>query len=335
MLNPYVDAQTRALIEGIRLLEVYVTAPLGLYSDIKMMRESLAIPEAADLSREETVRRRQSHANLTEDYSVLALDAIRLVRDTVETLASVTVESAPALDEGFVRRARLVMARAEQKVGGDIRARNAKMLDGIYVIVDPEATRGRPVTDVALQSLEGGASVVQLRDKNSDKGTMLDTARQIKDMCDDHGAIFVMNDHADVAHASKAHGLHVGQTDLPVASARSMLDPRQLIGNSNGGMDEALRSWGEAVDYIAVGAIYPTTTMGKSGRTALGPEMITRVKNAVSQPVVAIGGINQDNIADVARAGADSICVVSAVTFADDPKSATESLVELYQRASG
>ena len=334
-MNPYVEAQTRALIEGIRLLEVYVTAPLGLYSDIKMMRESLAIPEAADLSREENVRRRQEHASLTEDHPALALDAIRLVRDTVDTLASVTVESGPALDDGFVRRARLVMARAEQKVGSDIRARSADKLSGIYVIVDPDATRGRPVTEVALHSLEGGASVVQLRDKNRDKGAMLDTAREIKELCDDHGAVFVMNDHADVAHASGAHGLHVGQTDLPVASARSVLSPRQLIGNSNGSMDEALRSWGEAVDYIAVGAIYPTTTMGKSGRTALGPEMITRIKNAVSQPIVAIGGINRDNIADVVRAGADSVCVVSAVTFAEDPRAAAESLVDLYQRASG
>ena len=99
-------------------------------------------------------------------------------------------------------------------------------------------------------------------------------------------------------------------------------------------MDEALRSWGDAVDYIAVGAIYRTTTMGKSGRSALGPEMITRVKNAVTQPIVAIGGISAENISDVVKAGADSVCVVSAITYADDPRAATEELVELYESAA-
>jgi thiamine-phosphate pyrophosphorylase len=104
-----------------------------------------------------------------------------------------------------------------------------------------------------------------------------------------------------------------------------------LIGNSNGGIEEALRSQEDAVDYIAVGAIYATTTMGKSGRRSLGPGMITRVKAEVAQPIVAIGGINSSNIQDVVRAGADSVCVVSAITFAGDPKAATEELVRLYE----
>ena len=100
-------------------------------------------------------------------------------------------------------------------------------------------------------------------------------------------------------------------------------------------MEEASRSQQDEVDYVAVGAIYSTTTMGKSGRRALGPEMIERVKQAVSLPIVAIGGINRSNIVDVVKAGADSVCVVSAITFAEDPRAATEELVELYESASG
>ncbi len=88
------------------------------------------------------------------------------------------------------------------------------------------------------------------------------------------------------------------------------------------------------VDYIAVGAIYATTTMGKSGRSALGPQMVSRVKNAVPQPIVAIGGINAANLADVVRAGADCVCVVSAITHADDPEAATRQLVELFDASS-
>lgn len=329
-MNPYVEAQLRALIESVRLLEVYVTAPLGLYSDIRMIRESLDVPAAADLSREETALLRQRHSALTDDHASLALDAIATTRQAIETLATTT---GSPLTDTFLRQSRLVLDRAAQKVGGDVRECAAERLRGIYVIVDPQATRGRPVIEVTAQSLAGGARVVQLRDKVRDKGPMLETARELKALCEEHDALFVMNDHADIAYASGADVLHVGQSDLPVADARRILSPRQMIGNSNGSMDEALRSWGDAVDYIAVGAIYATTTMGKSGRRALGPEMITRVKNAVSQPIVAIGGINAENIGDVARAGADSACVVSAITFADDVKGATEELAGIWEGA--
>ena len=113
---------------------------------------------------------------------------------------------------------------------------------------------------------------------------MLETACELKALCDEFGALFVMNDHADVALVSEAHGLHVGQTDMPVEAARRVLEPHQLVGSSNGSVEEAMRSADEGVDYIAVGAIYTTTTMGKSGRRALGPEMIERVKSVVSQP---------------------------------------------------
>ena len=211
----------------------------------------------------------------------------------------------------------------------------AAMVSGIYVIVDPEATRGRPVIEVARASLEGGARVVQLRDKLRDKGPMLETAHELRALCDEFGALFVMNDHADVALVSGAHGLHVGQTDLPVEAARRILEPSQIVGSSNGTVDEAVRSSADAVDYIAVGAIYSTTTMGKSGRRALGPEMVRRVKSAVSLPVVAIGGINETNIKDVAAAGADCACVVSAITFADDPRAATRRLVGLFEDGAG
>jgi thiamine-phosphate diphosphorylase len=214
-----------------------------------------------------------------------------------------------------------------------MRDKIAAGIRGLYVIVDPEATQGRPVVHIALAALKGGTSVLQLRDKVEDKGQALALARQIKALCDEYGALFIMNDDADIAALSGAHGLHVGQTDLPVAEARRVLSPVQIVGRSNNGVQESLDSQAQGADYIAVGAIYATTTMGKSGRTALGPEMIAKVKERVNQPIVAIGGINAGNIADVARAGADCICVVSAVTFAADPEAAARGLVESIQNA--
>ena len=215
----------------------------------------------------------------------------------------------------------------------EIRSERIQKVRGLYVIVDPEATRGRDVVAVAEASLRGGASLIQLRDKTRDKGEVLQVARSIKGLCDKHDALFIVNDDADIAFLSEAHGLHVGQTDLPVGEARRVLSPTQIIGRSNNGTTEALESEQQGADYLAVGAVYSTTTMGKSGRTALGPEMIRKVKQSVSAPVVAIGGINASNIADVARAGADCICVVSAVTYTDDPERAAAELVEIIEGA--
>ena len=215
----------------------------------------------------------------------------------------------------------------------EIRNERVQKMRGLYVIVDPDATRGRDVVAVAEAALRGDASVIQLRDKTRDKGEVLQVARTLKSLCDEHDALFIVNDDADIAYLSEAHGLHVGQTDLPVEEARRVLAPEQLVGRSNNGVEESLESVGQGADYVAVGAIYATTTMGKSGRTALGPDMLRQVKQAVSAPVVAIGGINATNIVDVARAGADCICVVSAVTYAEYPERATTDLVRLMERA--
>ena len=308
-MNTYAEKQISALAAGISLLEGYFTELPEMVTDLASLRQTIGISR---------------------------IDQFPRVGNDPETALKIATSLQTAvvfLDEESAALARPILAQAEQVIAADIRVRIAPKLDGIYVIVDPEATRGRPVTDVARQSLEGGATVVQLRDKLNDKGDILKSARGLKALCDEYDALFVMNDHADLARASDAHVLHVGQTDLPIPEARDILAHTQLIGNSNNGLDQALPSSRQSVDYLAVGAIYATTTMGKSGRSALGPEEITRVKEAVTQPIVAIGGINQTNIADVVRAGADSVCVVSAVTFADDPESATRELVNLYNDA--
>ncbi|HAL48785.1 MAG: thiamine phosphate synthase [SAR202 cluster bacterium] len=334
-MNPYVSAQISSLVEGLRLLEVYVTAPLALHTDIRMMRESLPFPLAKELSRDETSLLRQGHAELTDDHAGLALDAISAIRATAHTLVGIRGQSDAALDESWLRRARLVLHRAEQQVSSDVRSAMAQKVAGIYVIVDPEATQGRPVEEVARATLEGGARVIQLRSKLDDKKIALEQANAIKELCDEHDAVFFVNDDADVARAANAHGLHIGQTDLPTEASRMVITQRQIVGRSNNGLEQALESHAQGVDCIAVGAIYSTSTMGKSGRTALGPEAIREVKDAVPRPIIAIGGIGTSNIVDVVEAGADCVCVVSAITFADDPEAATRELVRMFEGASG
>lgn len=190
------------------------------------------------------------------------------------------------------------------------------------------------MVQVAEAALKGGAKVLQLRDKTGDRGDVLPVARELRGMCEERDALFVMNDDPALAVAVDAHGLHVGQSDMPVEEARRMLSHSQFVGTSNNTMDQALHSRQLGADYLAVGAVFSTTTVGKGARNMVGPEMVSRVKERVSQPVVAIGGIDSQNIAEVVEAGADCVCVVSAVTYADDPESAAHELVEAIARAS-
>ena len=211
------------------------------------------------------------------------------------------------------------------------RAERAASVRGLYVIVDPEATRGRPVLDVAEAVLEGGATLVQLRDKTGELETVLPTARAIKALCESRGALFIVNDDPHLAAASGAHGLHLGQDDMPVADARRITGPATIIGRSNNTIEEIEASRDAGADYLAVGAVFATSTMGKSGRPVVGTDLITTAKEAADQPIVGIGGITRYNAAEVMRAGADCICAVGAITLADNPKTAAQELVEAIE----
>ena len=333
-MNPFATTQTQALIEGLRLLECFVTAPLGLYSDIRMLRESMSFPEARELSREETQRRRIAYSEVIEQPLEMALAAIETIGSSLDALSMIKADAgAPGLDSAWITRARRVLDRAKQRVGTDIRAGTASRVRGLYVIVDPEATDGRPVPEVAEAALKGGASVIQLRDKKRDKGAALPVTREVKALCEAHGALFVINDDADIAVACDADGLHVGVTDLPVSEARQVLAPEQLVGRSNNTVQEVMDSQAHSVDYLAIGAVFPTPTLGKATRTPVGVDMVRKAKDLVSQPVVATGGIDSRNVGEVISAGADCVCVVSAVTLAKDPESAARQLVDELERA--
>ena len=203
------------------------------------------------------------------------------------------------------------------------RIKTAPKIDGLYVIVGPDATRGRPVVEVAEAALRGGASVLQLRDKMGERGDVLAVAARLRELCHDHGALFFVNDDIALGFACNADGVHLGQTDLPVDVARRILAADKLIGRSNNSAAEVEESVAMGVDYVAVGATFPTTTVGKGARAAIGLDGIRRARELTTLPLVAIGGIKENNVADVVEAGADCVAVISAVTMADDPEAAS------------
>jgi thiamine-phosphate pyrophosphorylase len=202
---------------------------------------------------------------------------------------------------------------------------------GLYVIIDPAVTGSRDPLDVTREALNGGARMIQLRDKARDKGQSLPLARAMKQLCDEKDALFIVNDHADVTALCDAHGVHLGLTDLPVAEARKALRSRQIIGRSNHYLEEALEASRSGADYIAVGAMFPTSS--KVQPIVGGPALLRKVKDAVDAPVVAIGGITPERVADVVHAGADALCVISAVGLAPSPRAAAARLVESIRAA--
>jgi thiamine-phosphate diphosphorylase len=204
---------------------------------------------------------------------------------------------------------------------------------GLYVAIDPTACRGRDPVSVARAALAGGARVLQWRDKTRDKGDQLADARAIYMACIEHDALFIVNDHADLAlviggstpPARGSIGLHLGQHDLPIEAVRPLLPAHYAVGVSTNNPDEARAAAAAGASYVAVGDIFGTTT--KEGTRAASPAVLAAVKAAVGVPVVGIGGINRSNVGLVMAAGGDAAAVISAVCGADDPEAAARELV--------
>lgn len=201
---------------------------------------------------------------------------------------------------------------------------SASLIRGLYVIIDPEACAGREPVEIARLALEGGAAVLQWRDKRRDKGEQLAPARAMRALCAQHRAAFIVNDHVDLALAIGADGVHLGQRDLPIEAVRPFVPPDFLIGVSTNNAAEARRAESAGASYVAAGSIFATAS--KETTRPASPQRLREVKAAVSVPVVAIGGIDASNIREVLEAGADAAAVISAVCSAHDPKAAAREL---------
>ncbi len=208
----------------------------------------------------------------------------------------------------------------------------ASPIHGLYVIIDPDACAGRDPIAVARLALEGGASIVQWRDKRRDKGDQLDQAQALGELCTHHGALFIVNDHVDLALAVRAGGLHLGQHDLPVEVVRPLVPPEFIVGVSTNNAEEARCAQTAAASYVAVGSIFATGS--KETTRPASPERLREVKAAVDLPVVAIGGIDASNVDLALAAGADAVAVIRAVCSAGDVRAAAEELASRFGLAT-
>ncbi|MBC8281767.1 MAG: thiamine phosphate synthase [Chloroflexi bacterium] len=257
--------------------------------------------------------------------------------DVAGNLISLLDESSSANPLGWETLAGItrILDELNDQLGSTIRQEKAELVRGLYVIIDPQVTGGRDPLEIALAAVRGGASMLQLRDKLRDKGDSLPLAIELQKLCADSGASLIVNDHSDVASIVGSAGLHIGQTDLPVEQARQMLASHQVIGRSNRELEQIVESEQMGADHVAIGAIYQTSTKGISGRPPLGVGPLREAKDIAKTPVVAIGGINAENLAPVVEAGADAICVTAAVASAPEPEAAAAEMVKIIEDAGG
>ena len=203
------------------------------------------------------------------------------------------------------------------------------MIHGIYVITDEELFPGRTHAAIAKAALEGGATIIQLRDKHASDEYLIEAGREIRRLTSEAGALFIVNDRLEVALACNADGLHVGQSDRQASEVRPLLAGK-ILGVSVLNTDQAAKAAEDGADYLGVGPIFATATKPDADPPT-GLEAITDCKRASGGlPIVAIGGINESNIAEIARSGADSAAVISAVVCAQDMVTATRRLVERW-----
>ena len=199
----------------------------------------------------------------------------------------------------------------------------------LYLVTDRDCLGGKELVATVEQALRGGATVVQVREKNLSTLEFFQVTSRIKSITDKYGLPLIVNDRADIALAVDAAGLHIGQEDLPLAVARRLLGPDKIIGVSASTLEEALLAQEQGADYLGVGAVFPTNTKDDADSVSLAA--LKSIKEQVRIPVVAIGGINRSNVQSVMETGIAGVAVVSAVIAAQNPYEAACDMLRLIR----
>jgi thiamine-phosphate pyrophosphorylase len=203
-------------------------------------------------------------------------------------------------------------------------------MQGLYFVTDRGLCGKRPLSDVVLEAVRGGAAYVQLREKGLSTRSFIEEARRIKALLAPLHVPLIINDRLDVALAVEAEGVHVGQDDMPYEIARKLLGPRAIIGLSVETWEDVERAERLDCDYLGVSPVFATPTK-RDTKAPWGLEGLARIRAYSRHPLVAIGGLHAGNAAATVLAGADSIAVVSAICAAPDPRAAAQEIAGIIR----
>lgn len=198
----------------------------------------------------------------------------------------------------------------------------------LYLVTDRELMSTKTLEEAVEQAILGGCTLIQLREKTASSREFYQTALNIKAITDKYKVPLIINDRVDIALAIDADGVHVGQSDLPAAVVRKIIGKDKILGVSAGCAEKAIEAQREGADYIGVGALFSTST--KTDAKSVSKETLMKIIKEVSIPVVGIGGINEQNAAQLKNTGIDGIAVVSAIIAQKDIKLSAEKMLEIF-----
>lgn len=194
----------------------------------------------------------------------------------------------------------------------------------LYAVTDRSWLGGETLRSQVERALKGGATFIQLREKELDEGDFLEEAKEIQKLCREYHVPFVINDNVEIAAAIGADGVHVGQSDMEAGDVRRRLGPDKIIGVSAQTAEQALRAQEHGADYLGVGAVFPTGS--KADATEVSRETLEEICRAVDIPVIAIGGIGRENVMELKGSGICGIAVISAIFAQQDIEAAAAEL---------
>ncbi|AZV58078.1 thiamine phosphate synthase [Clostridium sp. AWRP] len=195
----------------------------------------------------------------------------------------------------------------------------------LYLVTDRSFLKDKPLNQAVEEAILGGVTLVQLREKDASTREFYKIAKEVKKVTDHYKVPFLINDRLDIAQAVDADGVHLGQSDMPINTARKILGNDKIIGISAGNVDEALDAEKSGADYIGIGTIFFTGTK-KDIDTPIGIEGLHKIYNSISIPAVAIGGVNETNFKEVLSTGVDGISVISAILGKSNITAASKAL---------
>ena len=338
-----IDANLNRIGEGLRFLEDLARLLLNdaaLIQQFKTMRHEMLKGDPSFQQQLLNARNAEGDVGISiealgeekhRELPIMVVANARRVQESLRVLEEMAKIPEVKLDSEKFKQARFNIYTIEQALLSKLlRQDKIKCLPGLYIIIDTQAlVKGRSHIDVASQAIRGGAKTIQLRDKLRSKKELLPIAQQLRNLCAEHDVLFIVNDYLDLVLATDADGLHLGQNDLPVGVARKLMPIDKILGCSTSTVNQAITAESEGADYIAVGSIYPTTS--KEMAEVIGLDRLRQIRQAVTLPLVAIGGITKDNAAEVMAVGTDSVAVISAVVQAEDIEEATREIAETLE----
>lgn len=194
----------------------------------------------------------------------------------------------------------------------------------LYAVTDRHWLNGRTLHSVVKESLDGGVTFVQLREKQLDEAHFMEEAKDLQVLCKEYNVPFIINDNVDIALAMDADGVHVGQSDMEAGDVRAKLGPDKIIGVSAQTVEQAILAEKHGADYLGVGAVFQTGT--KTDAREVEHSVLKEICTKVDIPIVAIGGITQDNVKELSGSGINGVAVISAIFAQKDIETATAKL---------